>query len=265
MGRQRKDQNLRRVGAPRPERPRKAGARALPRRADRRLEQRIRRGALGCRVEQVRRREGGFSCHGVRGKGNQRRQPAPPAGGDCQQSDPAAGPVRRGQPHRAPGAWRLVLHRRERITRVGWPLGDAAVSGSDLRRHEGARVQRLPEPVRLQHQGADRGGCKGAADERTLSESGRAEPRDAERQGSELPGRRRIPDSRCAGRGAQCGRDDHIQGIRRAPEVHADRGRRRSHSAQGRARGQRARLRQRRQHPGLPRAGAVNAAHRNGS
>ena len=67
-----------------------------------------------------------------------------------------------------------------------------------------------------------------------------------------------------SGFGHQLG-DHHLQGVRRPPQLHADGARWRSHPPQGQARGQLARLRQRGRHRRLPRAGAVDAPHRDGS
>ena len=65
-------------------------------------------------------------------------------------------------------------------------------------------VQRFPEPVLVQQQGPDLGAVdQGAADEGAVPEPGRAEPRRRERQGSQLPRRRRVSDSGRAGRQRQ--------------------------------------------------------------
>ena len=89
------------------------------------------------------------------------------------------------------------------------------------------------------------GGDQGAADQGPVPEPRRAEPRRRERQGSQLPRRRRVPDSRSPrARGANIGDQRHVQGIRHPPELHADR-QRRPRPPQGQARSQHARLQQR--------------------
>ena len=62
-------------------------------------------------------------------------------------------------------------------------------------------VQRLPEPVPVRREAPARHGDQGAADQGPVPEPRRAEPRRRERQGSELPRRRRVPDSDRAGLG----------------------------------------------------------------
>ncbi len=56
-----------------------------------------------------------------------------------------------------------------------------------------ADLQRLPEPVPLRRQAPARRGHQGAADQGPVPEPGRAEPGGRERQGSQLPRRRRVP------------------------------------------------------------------------
>ena len=55
-----------------------------------------------------------------------------------------------------------------------------------------AGVQRLPEPVPVQHQGRSGRRGEGAADEGSVPEPGGAEPDRHQRQGGELPGGRRV-------------------------------------------------------------------------
>ena len=125
-----------------------------------------------------------------------------------------------------------------------------------------ARLQRLPEPVRLQREGEPRRGREGAVEQGSVPEPGRAEPDCDQRQGSQLPRRRRVSLSgRAVGIGHQLG-DHHLQGVRRPSELYADGARRRPDSPQGQARGQLARLCQRGRDRRLPRAGAVDAPHR---
>ncbi len=104
-----------------------------------------------------------------------------------------------------------------------------------------------------------------AVEQGSLPEPGRAEPHRHQRQGSQLPRRRRVSLSgRAVGIGHQLG-DDHVQGVRRPPELHADRARRRPDPPQGQARSELARLRQRGRHRRLPRAGALDPPHRDRS
>ena len=79
---------------------------------------------------------------------------------------------------------------------------------------------------------------------RAVPEPRRAEPGCRERQGSQLPRRRRVPGSGRAGLGRQPGHLGAVQGIRCPPELHAD-DQRRPRAPQGETRGQHARLRQR--------------------
>ena len=65
------------------------------------------------------------------------------------------------------------------------------------------------------------------------------------------------------GSGANLAISVHVQGIRRPPELHADR-QRRPRPPQGQARGQHARLRQRGGAERLPHSGALDAPHRDG-
>ena len=140
----------------------------------------------------------------------------------------------------------------------------SGVAGAGLRRRQ-ARLQRLPEPVHLQREGKPRRRREGAVEQGSLPEPGRAEPHRHQRQGSQLPRRRRVSLSgRAVGIGQQLG-DDHVQGVRRPPELHADRARRRPDSPQGQARSELARLRQRGHHRRLPCAGAVDPPHRDRS
>ena len=101
-------------------------------------------------------------------------------------------------------------------------IDDAAVPGADLHRpgvdegqqrirrggHQRRRqdqLQRLPEPVLLQSEVRPWHGDSCDAAARSVPEPGRAEPRRRERQGGELPRRRRVPGSGRAGLGRQPG------------------------------------------------------------
>ena len=92
---------------------------------------------------------------------------------------------------------------------------------------------------------------QGAADEGPVPEPRRAEPGRRERQGSELPGRRRVPDSDRPGQRRQHRHQRHVQGVRRPPDLHADRDRR-PRPPEGEAGSERARLQQRRRPRRLP-------------
>ncbi len=106
---------------------------------------------------------------------------------------------------------------------------------------------------------------QGALEQGSLPEPGGAEPDRHQRQGSQLPRRRRVS---LPGRAVRLGHelgDHHLQGVRRPSELHADRARRRPDQPQGQARSQLARLRERGHHRWLPRAGAVDPPHRDRS
>ena len=213
------DQDLRGRGPQRSELPRRTRQAALPRRTDQRRRQRQGRRAFRHRDEQVRHRQGRGRGRRLRREEGKRRQPAQAAGG-CR-VEPGAAPrsFRRSQPQRAAGSRRRVLQRRqERPVR---PRDDATVPGAPFRpqsaergagRHAG--VQRLPEsvPVRREEQG--RCGRQGAADARRLPEPGRAESDRDERQGGQLPRRRRVSLSGSAGAVRQL--HDPLQGVRRS-------------------------------------------------
>ena len=125
-----------------------------------------------------------------------------------------------------------------------------------------ARVQRLPEPVRVQHPAGSGRRHSRAVEQGTVPEPGRAEPdraATAKRRASSPAANTRIPSS---ARLRRQRRHDHVQGVRRAPELHADRARRRPDRPQGPPRGQLARLQQRRHAGRLPRPGTLDAPHR---
>ncbi len=103
------------------------------------------------------------------------------------------------------------------------------------------------------------GGAQGARVEGLLPESRRAEPDRLQRPGGQLPGWRRVPDSDRPGRRRHQHDHDRLQGVRRAPEIHADHCRRRD-PVEGRAGGQLARLQQRRHLAGVPYPGAADAS-----
>ena len=110
--------------------------------------------------------------------------------------------------------------------------------GRDLRQRT-AEFQRFPQPVRAQREVRPRPADPRVAVARSVPESGGAEPRRAKRQGRELPGRRRVPDSCRTGLGCEHRRVGHIQGVRRPFEFHADH-HRRSCPAESEARSQHA-------------------------
>ena len=70
---------------------------------------------------------------------------------------------------------------------------------TELRRRQ-AGLQRLPQPVPLRREEPDRRRHSRAAEQGSLPEPGRAEPDRRERQGGQLPRRRRVSVSRRAGR-----------------------------------------------------------------
>ena len=94
-----------------------------------------------------------------------------------------------------------------------------------------------------------------------LPEPGRAEPGRRERQGSQLPRRRRVPGADRARQRRQHGHLGPVQGVRHPPELHADR-KRRPGPPQGEAGSQHARLRQRRDAEWLPHSRAVHSPRR---
>ena len=177
-------------------------------------------------------------------------------------------------------ARRVALHRPDRLqgrgSRAARPSSSARRTSPTLSRNSDLdgdltaasgkySLQRLPEPVPLQQQVQPRRRHQGAAEQGPVPEPGRAEPDRDQRQGSQLPGRRRVSLSGRAGRRRQQLGHDHVQGVRRPPELHADRARRRPDQPEGQARSQLARLRQRGHRRRLPHPGAVDAPHRDRS
>ncbi len=80
-------------------------------------------------------------------------------------------------------------------------VDDPAVPVGRVRRgRRRARVQRLPEPVRVQQQGESRRRRQGAAAEGLPPEPRRTEPHRLQRPGGELPGGRRVPRTDCVRR-----------------------------------------------------------------
>ena len=181
-----------------------------------------------------------------------RRQPAEAAGGRRLQPGDAARALRGSEPQRAAGA-RRQLHRQrlqERLVRPHDAPSSSRRPDFDSDKPGGLTFSDFLN-VFLFNTKHGVGAVVKALQSKGLFQS-LAEPNliAQQRQGSELPRRRRISLSRRPVRRRQQRRDDHVQGVRRAPQLHADRARRRPDQPQGQARGQLARLRQRRQHLG---------------
>ncbi len=191
LGSRRRDHDVRSEGPPRPQRAGGADQAAVPRRADLGHRQRQGRRHLRHGLQPVCGREGRERGRRIRRKGRERRQPAEAAGRRGVEPGDAAGPLRRSEPQRGPGTRRQLLRQRFQEGLVGTDrAGGRALAG--VRRSEGAGLQRLPQPVRLQ---LERGSwrCRSrAADEGTVPESRRAEPDRDQWQGSQLPRRRRV-------------------------------------------------------------------------
>ena len=125
----------------------------------------------------------------------------PPAGA-WRQREPAgaaAGPLRRGESARAPGAWRVAV--RGAATFPG-PIDDAAVFGAELRRRN-LRDPTFSDFLNLfffDRQEGSAAFSRRLQQTRRVPEPGRAEPDCLQRPGGQLPGRRRISGSGRAGR-----------------------------------------------------------------
>ena len=87
---------------------------------------------------------------------------------------------------------------RQRLRTSDWfgRTSPGGTSGPDFDSEARARVQRLPEPVRLQLEGEPRRGRARAVEQGTLPEPGRAEPHRHRRQGGQLPRGRRVSRTR---------------------------------------------------------------------
>ena len=135
-------------------------------------------------------------------------------------------------------------------------------AGLGTRSTADVHVQRLPEPLPLQHEGTDLGIVVKALQTRGLFQS-LAEPNLVAESGKEASflagGEFPIPVAQ--GSGANLGDQRDVQGVRHPPELHADR-QRRPHPSEGAAGGQHARLRQRGRAAGIPHPGAEHAPHR---
>ena len=156
LGQGRRDLDLRGQGPARPEPAHRAHQAALPRRGHHRPRQRQGRRHLRHRLEQVRDREGRGRRRRLRREEGRRRQHAEAAGRRGVEPGHAARALRRSQPLGDAGARRVVLRQRLRRRATSGSAARAARHArADVRRRQ-ARVQRLPEPVRLQRQGKPR-------------------------------------------------------------------------------------------------------------
>ena len=185
----------------------------------------------------------------LRRKERERRQPAEAAGRRRVQPGDAARALRRGQPQRAAGARRVaVLRWQQRLDRPHRPRSSSRrrSSISGIRRCR-ARTWSFSDYLNLflfdtkNQIGAV---VKALQAQGRVPEPRRAEPDRDQRQGSQLPRRRRVPVSGAAAASTAASRS--IQGVRRPPELHADGARRRPDQPEDQARSELARLQQRR-------------------
>ena len=141
-----------------------------------------------------------------------------------EQPGAAARALRRSEPQRDDRARRVVLHQPDRLSRTpsagrrpqqfaapasrsAWTKANSDF-GSDVTSAEGKfTFSDFLNLFLFRHEVRPRRGDQGAADQGAVPEPRRAEPGRRERQGSELPRRRRVPDSGRAGLRRQ--RRDH--------------------------------------------------------
>ncbi len=205
-------------------------------------------------------REGGQRGRRLRRQEGRGRDAAADAGRRPQQPGAAARALRRGQPQRDDRARRVALHGRRRLqehigrtTTQQFPA--PTFDSSDPTQRRKLIFSDFLNLFLFNSKEQTRRRRQGAADERAVPEPGRAEPGGRERQGSELPRRRRVPGSDRAGHGRQHRRSPSVQGVRHPPELHADR-QRRPRAPEGAAGSQHARLHQCRRAQRLPHPGA---------
>ena len=199
VGPRRRDQDLRGQGPPRPDAARRrTSSSCSPARRITVIGSGKDVVISGHGLEQVRHREGRGRRRRLRREEGERRQPAEAAGRRRLEPGDAARALRGSEPQRDAGARRARCSpdagNNDWFARTTTQQFPAPFFDQEPARCWATtlRVQRLPEPVPVQHQGQHRHRRQGAVEQGAVPEPGRAEPDRAQRQGSELPRRRRV-------------------------------------------------------------------------